>query len=90
MGHNFLCYANRILALSDEAMSITHAGEPAGNFALGSMESTAATRLPSLLAAYHQRFAGFAVADHRYLRRNRRSSARRHAGRGAGRRAGTL
>lgn len=39
MGHNFLCYANRILALSDEAMSITHAGEPAGNFALGSMET---------------------------------------------------
>ncbi len=38
-------------------MSITHAGEPAGNFALGSMESTAATRLPSLLAAYHQRFS---------------------------------
>ncbi|WP_252406079.1 LysR substrate-binding domain-containing protein, partial [Escherichia coli] len=37
--------------------SITHAGEPAGNFALGSMESTAATRLPSLLAAYHQRFS---------------------------------
>ncbi|EFE93712.1 putrescine utilization regulator PtrR [Serratia odorifera] len=56
MGHNFLCYANRILALSEEAMSITHAGEPAGNFALGSMESTAATRLPTLLAAYHQRF----------------------------------
>jgi DNA-binding transcriptional LysR family regulator len=56
MGHNFLCYAHRILALSEEAMSITHAGEPAGNFALGSMESTAATRLPTLLAAYHQRF----------------------------------
>lgn len=56
MGHNFLCYAQRILALSEEAMSITHAGEPAGNFALGSMESTAATRLPSLLAAYHQRY----------------------------------
>ncbi|TFZ52068.1 LysR family transcriptional regulator [Serratia proteamaculans] len=57
MGHNFLCYANRILALSEEAMSITHAGEPAGNFAIGSMESTAATRLPTLLAAYHQRFS---------------------------------
>ncbi|AHG21817.1 LysR family transcriptional regulator [Chania multitudinisentens RB-25] len=56
MGHNFLCYAQRILALSEEALSITHAGEPAGNFTLGSMESTAATRLPSLLAAYHQRF----------------------------------
>jgi DNA-binding transcriptional LysR family regulator len=57
MGHNFLCYAHRILALSEEAMSITHAGEPAGNFAIGSMESTAATRLPKLLAAYHQRFS---------------------------------
>ncbi|CNI18977.1 putrescine utilization regulator PtrR [Yersinia pekkanenii] len=56
MGHNFLCYAHRILALSEEAMSITHAGEPAGNFPLGSMESTAATRLPNLLAAYHQRY----------------------------------
>ncbi len=56
MGHNFLHYAERILALSDEAMSVTHAGEPAGHFALGSMESTAATRLPSLLAAYHQRY----------------------------------
>ncbi|MDN0110567.1 putrescine utilization regulator PtrR [Yersinia mollaretii] len=56
MGHNFLCYANRILALSEEAMRITHAGEPAGNFPLGSMESTAATRLPNLLAAYHQRY----------------------------------
>lgn len=57
MGHNFLCYANRILALSEEAMRITHAGEPAGNFPLGSMESTAATRLPNLLAAYHQRYS---------------------------------
>ncbi|WP_145551780.1 putrescine utilization regulator PtrR [Yersinia mollaretii] len=56
MGHNFLCYANRILALSEEAMRITHAGEPAGHFPLGSMESTAATRLPNLLAAYHQRY----------------------------------
>lgn len=56
MGHNFLCYAQRILALSDEALSISRAGEPAGNFALGSMESTAATRLPRLLAAYHQRY----------------------------------
>ncbi len=91
MGHNFLCYANRIPALSDEAMSITHAGEPAGNFALGSMESTA-PRPPALAAGGlpPALLAGFAVADHRHLRRNRRSSARRHAGRGAGRRPGTL
>lgn len=56
VGHNFLNYAQRILALSDEALSMAHNGEPAGQFALGSMESTAATRLPALLAAYHQRF----------------------------------
>lgn len=62
MGHNFLNYAQRILALSDEAMSITHAGEPAGTFALGSMESTAATRLPNLLAAYHQHYPQVALS----------------------------
>ncbi|MGC6387644.1 putrescine utilization regulator PtrR [Ewingella sp. S1.OA.A_B6] len=62
MGHNFLNYAQRILALSEEAMSITRAGEPAGSFALGSMESTAATRLPNLLAAYHQHYPQVALS----------------------------
>ena len=62
MGHNFLNYAQRILALSDEAMSMARTGEPAGNFSLGSMESTAATRLPGLLAAYHQRFPNVALS----------------------------
>ncbi|WP_067708601.1 MULTISPECIES: LysR family transcriptional regulator [unclassified Erwinia] len=62
VGHNFLCYAQRILALSEEAMSMAHNGEPGGNFALGSMESTAATRLPVLLAAYHQRYPGVALS----------------------------
>lgn len=62
MGHNFLNYAQRILALSEEAMSMTHQGEPAGNFALGTMESTAATRLPGLLAAYHQRYPAVSLS----------------------------
>lgn len=62
MGHNFLCYAQRILALSEEALSMTRSGEPAGNFSLGSMESTAATRLPVLLAAYHQRYPAVALS----------------------------
>lgn len=62
MGHNFLCYAQRILALSDEALNMARDGKPAGNFALGSMESTAATRLPALLAAYHQRFPRVALS----------------------------
>lgn len=56
MGHNFLGYAQRILALSEEALNMAHSSKPAGNFALGSMESTAATRLPSLLAEFHQRY----------------------------------
>lgn len=56
MGHNFLCYAQRILALSEEALAMTHNGEPGGAFALGSMESTAAVHLPSLLSSYHHRY----------------------------------
>lgn len=56
MGHNFLNYAQRILSLSDEAMNMAHAGKPGGQFHLGAMESTAATRLPGLLATFHQRF----------------------------------
>lgn len=62
IGHNFLGYAQRILALSDEAMALTHAGEPAGQFSLGAMESSAATRLPGLLAAYHQHYPQVALS----------------------------
>ena len=62
MGHNFLGYAQRILALSEEAISMTRQGEPSGNFALGTMESTAATRLPALLSAYHQRYPAVSLS----------------------------
>ncbi|WP_147198865.1 LysR substrate-binding domain-containing protein [Pantoea sp. MBD-2R] len=62
VGHNFLGYAQRILALSEEALSMTHSGEPGGNFTIGSMESAAATRLPSLLAAYHQRYPAVSLS----------------------------
>nr|WP_154324733.1 LysR family transcriptional regulator [Pantoea sp. 201603H] len=62
VGHNFLGYAQRILALSEEALNMVQTGEPGGHFALGSMESTAATRLPTLLAAYHQRYPAVALS----------------------------
>ncbi|KAA8995281.1 LysR family transcriptional regulator [Affinibrenneria salicis] len=62
VGHNFLCYAQRILALSEEAMDMTRSGEPGGHFALGATESAAATRLPELLAAFHQRHPQVALA----------------------------
>jgi DNA-binding transcriptional LysR family regulator len=62
LGHNFLCYATRILALSEEAIHMARAGEPNGNFALGAMESTAAIRLPALLASYHHRYPEVALS----------------------------
>ncbi|SFN32037.1 DNA-binding transcriptional regulator, LysR family [Izhakiella capsodis] len=55
VGYNFLNYARRILALSNEALNMAHSGDPAGQFPLGAMESTAASQLPALLATYHQR-----------------------------------
>ncbi|SLM62937.1 MULTISPECIES: LysR substrate-binding domain-containing protein [Dickeya] len=55
-GHNFLCYAQRILALSDEALAMAHTSEPAGVFALGAIESLLLTELPPLLAVFHHRY----------------------------------
>ncbi|WP_284602506.1 LysR substrate-binding domain-containing protein [Dickeya dadantii] len=55
-GHNFLCYAQRILALSDEALAMAHTSEPAGLFTLGAVESLLIASLPTLLALYHRRY----------------------------------
>ncbi|AYL15850.1 putrescine utilization regulator PtrR [Pseudomonas syringae] len=55
-GHLFLDYARRILDLAAEAKQVVQGEEPRGVFALGSLESTAAVRIPSVLAAYHQRY----------------------------------
>jgi len=56
IGHDFLLYARKILQLSEEALQLTRSAEPSGTLTLGSLESVAATRLPALLAAYHQRY----------------------------------
>lgn len=56
-GWNFLDYARRILALVEEARVAVSGDEPQGPFALGSLESTAAVRIPALLANYNQRYA---------------------------------
>ncbi|EIK97147.1 putative transcriptional regulator [Pseudomonas sp. M47T1] len=53
-GALFLSYANRLLALADEARQALHPTEPQGVLRLGSMESTAATRLPLALSQFHQ------------------------------------
>src|SRR3954469_922412 len=56
-GRRLLPYAQRMAALSREAfLAAREDGEPKGPLAIGSMETTAAVRLPSLLAQFHRRF----------------------------------
>jgi DNA-binding transcriptional LysR family regulator len=54
-GNTLLGYADRLLRLAAEAENELRQGKPAGTFRLGSLESTAGSRLPPLLASYHQR-----------------------------------
>jgi len=51
-------YAERLLALADEARGAVQDARPRGTFRLGAMESTAAVRLPRLLSEYHRRHPG--------------------------------
>lgn len=55
-GRTLLDYAERLLALADEAEAAMHSDMPAGVFRIGSMESTAAVRLPGPLAEFSERF----------------------------------
>ncbi|CAK16642.1 putrescine utilization regulator PtrR [Pseudomonas entomophila] len=55
-GKVLLDYANRLSNLRDEAMAAVQGGQPAGDFVLGTMYSTAAIHLPALLARYHQAY----------------------------------
>ena len=56
-GRRLLPYAQRMTALSREAvLAARDDGEPKGPLAIGSMETTAAVRLPTLLADFHRRF----------------------------------
>ena len=55
-GETFLDYAERLLALSSEASEAVRDSRPSGTFRLGTMESTAAARLPDVLSRYHADF----------------------------------
>lgn len=57
-GQVLLAYADRLLALADEARGAVQDSKPRGTFRLGAMESTAAVRLPRLLSEYHRRHPG--------------------------------
>lgn len=52
-GRTLLAYADELLRLSHEAQSAVKSGTPRGVFKVGTLESTAATRLPPVLSKYH-------------------------------------
>jgi DNA-binding transcriptional LysR family regulator len=54
-GQILLGYADRLLALADEARGAVQDARPRGTFRLGAMESAAAVRLPGPLSEYHRR-----------------------------------
>lgn len=55
-GRLLLAYAERLLELAEEARHAVQDATPRGRLRLGSMESTAAVRLPGPLADFHQRY----------------------------------
>ncbi|MFG0268666.1 LysR substrate-binding domain-containing protein [Pseudomonas sp. zjy_14] len=57
----FLSYSRRIRALADEAIQVMHPAEPQGQLRLGTMESTAAIRLPTVLRDFHRTWPGVSL-----------------------------
>lgn len=55
-GQRFLVYAERILALAEEARQELRQDLAQGSLRIGSMESSAASRLPKPLVAFHSEF----------------------------------
>ena len=55
-GKVLLDYTGKLFALRDQASAAVMGGKPAGDFALGTMYSTAAIHLPALLARYHKQY----------------------------------
>jgi DNA-binding transcriptional LysR family regulator len=56
-GELLLDYAKRLIQLSDEARDVVSGTTPRGVLRLGALESTTASRLPPILAAFHGRCA---------------------------------
>lgn len=56
-GRILLAYSDKIFHLIDETRKAVQDNEtPSGSFSIGSMETTAAVRLPSILATYHKKY----------------------------------
>lgn len=55
-GKVLLAYAERLLRLSSEAEAALRTGAPRGTLRIGTLESTAAARLPPFLSRYHEHY----------------------------------
>jgi DNA-binding transcriptional LysR family regulator len=55
-GELLLGYAERLISLSEEARHAVTGAAPQGLLKLGALESTAASRLPGILADFHRRY----------------------------------
>jgi DNA-binding transcriptional LysR family regulator len=53
-GEVLLAYADKLLRLSEEARNALSDSRPSGTLRVGSLESTAASRLPDVLTRYHR------------------------------------
>jgi len=60
-GQRLLPYAERLLRLAEEAESALRSDVPLGTFRLGSLESTAGSRLAPLLSRFHRLYPGVVV-----------------------------
>src|SRR5687768_7360108 len=60
-GTLFRGYAEQILRLSEQAREAMLDGAPRGPLRIGTLESTAASRLPPLLSRYHRKHPGVRV-----------------------------
>ncbi|VTU24618.1 LysR family transcriptional regulator [Variovorax sp. RA8] len=60
-GRKLLPYADRLLRLAEEAEGELRSDLPIGTFRLGSLESTAGSRLPPVLSRFHKLFPGVVV-----------------------------
>ena len=60
-GESLLAYADRLLRLADEARAVVSGQSPSGALRLGALESTSASRLPPLLAKFHDTYPNVRV-----------------------------
>ncbi len=60
-GELFLGYVDQLLKISEQARSAVRGDAPRGVLRIGTLESTAASRLPPLLSRYHERYPAVRV-----------------------------